>query len=95
MTVASGRIYKSYTHTVWHASLLTRNLFRTSRLGLASGFSGDHAGGFSLLRSYAYELYLIVKEQDEGSQRQQAVFKLAKRSFDRGDGARLTTGMPL
>ncbi len=38
-------------------------------------------------------LYLIGKEQDEGSQRQQAVFKLAKRSFDRGDGARLTTGV--
>ena len=56
---------------------------------------GDDAGGFPLLRSYAYELYLIGKEQDEGSKRQQAVFKLAKRSFDQGDGARLTTGMPL
>ncbi len=56
---------------------------------------GDHAGGFPLLRSYAYELSLIGKEQDEGSQRQKAGFKLAKRPFDRGDGARLTTGMPL
>ena len=43
--------------------------------------------------SCAYELYLIGKEQGEGSKRQQAVFKLAKWLFDRGDGARLT--MPL
>ena len=33
-------------------------------------------------------------EQDAGSKRQQAVFKLAKWFFDRGDGARLTAGMP-
>ena len=43
--------------------------------------------------SYAYELYLIGKEQGEGSKWQQALFKLAKWLFDRGDGARLT--MPL
>ena len=41
----------------------------------------------------AYELYLIGKEQDAGSKRQQAVVKLAEWIFDRGDGARLT--MPL
>jgi hypothetical protein len=43
-------------------------------------------------RSYAYELYLtmIGKEQDAGSKRQQAVFKLAEWIFVAGDRARLT-----
>ena len=35
-------------------------------------------------RSYAYELYLIGKEQDEGSKRQKAVFMLAKWFYDTG-----------
>ncbi len=44
------------------------------------------------LRSYAYELYLIgnLKEQDAGSKRQRAVFKLAEWIFVAGDRARLT-----
>ena len=53
----------------------------------------DAATMLEAFHSYAYELYLIGKEQGEGSKRQQAVFKLAKWLFDRGDGARLT--MPL
>ena len=55
----------------------------------------DAATMLEAFHSYANELCLIGKEQDEGSQRHKAVFKLAKRSFDRGDGARLTAGMPL
>ena len=35
--------------------------------------------------SCAYELYLIGKEQDAGSKRQRAVFKLAEWLFDRGE----------
>ena len=53
----------------------------------------DAATMLEAFHSYAYELYLIGKEQGVGSKRQQAVFKLAKWLFDRGDGARLT--MPL
>ena len=53
----------------------------------------DAATMLEAFHSYAYELHLIGKERDEGSKRQQAVFKLAKWLFDRGDGARLT--MPL
>ena len=47
------------------------------------------------LHSYGQELYLIGKEQDEGSKRQKAVFMLAKWFFDTGYRARLTTAMPL
>ncbi len=54
----------------------------------------DAATMLEAFHSYAYELYLIGKEQAEGSKRQKAVFKLAKWFFDRGDGARLTAGMP-
>ena len=53
----------------------------------------DAATMLEAFHSYAYELYLIGKEQDAGSKRQQAAFKEAKWLFDRGDGARLT--MPL
>ncbi len=53
----------------------------------------DAATMLETFLSYAYELYLIGKEQGAGSKRQQAVFKLTKWLFDRGDGARLT--MPL
>ena len=53
----------------------------------------DAATMLEAFHSYAYELYLIGKEQDAGSKRQQAVFKLAEWFFDRADGARLT--MPL
>jgi hypothetical protein len=53
----------------------------------------DAATMLEAFHSYAYELYRIGKEQDAGSKRQQAVFKLAEWIFDRADGARLT--MPL
>ena len=52
--------------------------------------AADAATMREAFRSYAYELYLIGKEQDAGSKRQQAVFKLAEWFFDRADGARLT-----
>jgi hypothetical protein len=47
----------------------------------------DAATMLEALRSYAYELCLIGKEQDAGSKRQQAVVKLAEWIFDRADGA--------
>ena len=55
----------------------------------------DAATMLEAFHSYAYELYLIGKEQGAGSKRQQAVFKLAKWLFDTGDRARLTAGLQL
>jgi hypothetical protein len=72
-----------------------RRVVHLARLVLNALLRCEELLWLQFLRSYAYELDLIGKEQDEGSQRHKAVFKLAKRSFDRGDGARLTTGMPL
>ena len=54
----------------------------------------DAATMLGALRSYADELYLSARSTwDEGSQRQKAVFLLAKWFFDRGDGARLTISL--
>jgi hypothetical protein len=49
----------------------------------------DAATMLEVFHNYAHQMYLIGKRQSPGSQRQKAVFTLAKWPFDRGNGARL------
>jgi hypothetical protein len=50
----------------------------------------DAATMLEVFHNYAYQLYLIGKRQSQGSQRQKALFTLAKWLFDRGDSAKLS-----
>ena len=69
-----------------------RHTHRDAQIDFTSGFEPlpwavDAATMLEVFHSYAYELFVIGRAQEEGSKKQRAVYTLARWLFVQGDGA--------
>jgi hypothetical protein len=76
-----------------------RHTHRDKLIDFTSGFrplpwAVDAATMLEVFHGYAYELFLIGEQEEEGSKKQRAVYTLARWLFVKGDGASIPPPLP-